>query len=138
VRGVYDDERLAAVYQAGNDMPESSVRDWTQLFGSYVRHTSPPAVIDIGAGTGMFSAAMARWLEASVVIGVDPSIPMLMQARRCHPCPGVHYVAGDAQAVPVRGGCSISLCSHGSFITWLTVASALWNYGASCGPTGWW
>jgi SAM-dependent methyltransferase len=51
-------------------------------------------VIDIGAGTGMFSAAMARWLEASVVIGVDPSIPMLMQARRCHPGPGVHYVAG--------------------------------------------
>jgi hypothetical protein len=42
VRGVYDDERLAAVYQAGNDMPESSIRDWTQLFGSYVRHASPP------------------------------------------------------------------------------------------------
>jgi len=98
---VYDDVRLAGVYQPGNEMPEASLRAWTDLIGSFSPR-SAPAVVEIGAGTGMFCAAMARWLRASVVLGVDPSVPMLAQARRYsrHPC--VHYVAGTADSVPAQ------------------------------------
>lgn len=98
---VYDDERLAGVYQPGNQMPQRSLRAWTQLIGSF--NTRPGStVLDMGAGTGMFAAAMARWLPVRAVIGVDPSVPMLTQARRAAAFPGVHYAAGAAEAIPAR------------------------------------
>lgn len=95
----YDDARLAAVYQAGNDMPTASLHAWTRLIGSFAP-VPAPAVLEIGAGTGMFCAAMARWLRPATVVGVDPSLPMLAQARRTNPHPCVHYLAGSAEAVP--------------------------------------
>ncbi|MER6999393.1 class I SAM-dependent methyltransferase [Streptomyces sp. NPDC000410] len=100
---VYDDERLACAYQSGNEMPAASLRAWTRLIGSFTAHPAP-AIVEIGAGTGMFCAAMARWLPASVVAGVDPSLAMLADARRFNAGPRVHYIAGAADAVPTRPG----------------------------------
>lgn len=103
MNNAYDDERIAAVYQAGNEMPGASLRAWTRLIGSYA--PSPePAVIEIGSGTGMFCAAMARWLGPAAVVGVDPSLPMLAEARRANAHPGVRYLAGSAEAVPTAAG----------------------------------
>jgi SAM-dependent methyltransferase len=99
---VYDDVRLASVYQPGNEMPEASLRAWTELIGSFSPR-SAPAVVEIGSGTGMFCSAMARWLGTSAVVGVDPSAPMLAEARRSSAHPGVAYVRGTADAVPTRG-----------------------------------
>ncbi|MCX4967262.1 methyltransferase domain-containing protein [Streptomyces sp. NBC_00654] len=98
---VYDDERLAGVYQGGNEMPDESFRDWAQLMGSFADRSSP-AVVEIGAGTGMFCSAMARWLKPSRMVGVDASLPMLIQAQRFNSHPAVQYLAGTAEAVPVR------------------------------------
>lgn len=96
---VYDDERLAGVYQSGNEMPDRSLRDWTHLIGSFTDRPTP-AVVEIGAGTGMFCSAMARWLNASTVVGVDTSVPMLTQARLLNAHPSVRYVVGTAESVP--------------------------------------
>ncbi|TGA96767.1 class I SAM-dependent methyltransferase [Streptomyces sp. MZ04] len=96
---VYDDERLAGVYQGGNEMPDASLRDWTHLIGSFAGRPSP-AVVEIGAGTGMFCASMARRLNPSRVIGIDASVPMLTQAERHNSHAAVQYVAGTAEAVP--------------------------------------
>jgi ubiquinone/menaquinone biosynthesis C-methylase UbiE len=60
----YLDPRLAGVYDQGSAMPDSSQRAWAELIGSF----SPvpcPAVLDLGAGTGMFALALARWCGAS-------------------------------------------------------------------------
>ena len=103
MRHAYDDKRLAGAYHSGNELPEDSLRAWAELIGSYVRRSSP-TVLDVGAGTGMFSVAMARWLQTSMVIGVDPSMPMLTQAHQRNTFPGVHYIAGDAHALPTRAG----------------------------------
>jgi SAM-dependent methyltransferase len=100
VSRVYDDERLASAYHPGNQMPQRSLRAWTKLIGTF----SPRAdavILDMGTGTGMFAAAMARWLPAPAVIGIDPSVAMLAQARQAG-CPGVHYAAGAAEAIPAR------------------------------------
>lgn len=97
----YDDERLAGVYQPGNQMPEQSLRAWTELIGSFSTGSGPVA-LDMGAGTGMFSTAMARWLPVRAVIGMDPSVPMLARARQAAAAPGVHYLAGAAEAIPAR------------------------------------
>ena len=51
----------------------------------------------------MFCAALARWRQASLVVGVDPSVAMLAQAGRFNEEAGVHYVGGSADAVPTRG-----------------------------------
>lgn len=99
---VYDDVRLAGAYHAGNEMPEASLRAWVELIGSFTPR-SDPAVVEIGAGTGMFCAALARWGRASLVVGVDPSAAMLAQAARFNEQTGVHYVGGSADAVPTRG-----------------------------------
>lgn len=100
MRRVYDNAQLARAYQPGNGMPEASLRAWTELIGSFSPRTVP-AVVEIGAGTGMFCAAMARWLPAPIVLGVDPSIAMLEQARRFNRHPSVHYAAGTAESLPV-------------------------------------
>lgn len=96
---VHDDERLANAYEHGNEMPEESLRAWVALIGSQLPCPSP-SIVEIGAGTGMFSAAMARRLEGSSVLAVDTSEPMLAEARRHHPHPGVRYASGSAEAVP--------------------------------------
>lgn len=98
---VYDDERLAGVYQPGNQMPQRSLRAWAKLIGSFSTR-SGSIVLDMGAGTGMFATAMARWLPARAVAGIDPSAAMLAQARRAAVHPRVHYAAGAAEAIPAR------------------------------------
>ncbi|MEV3988508.1 methyltransferase domain-containing protein [Streptomyces sp. NPDC049837] len=96
---VYDDERLAGAYEHGNEMPERSLRAWVGLFASHVGRPSP-SILEVGAGTGMFSAAMARWIEGADVLAVDASEAMLAEARRHHPHPSVRYVSGTADALP--------------------------------------
>ncbi|NBE56904.1 class I SAM-dependent methyltransferase [Streptomyces boluensis] len=100
---VYDDERLAGAHEQGNEMPEQSLLAWVELIASHVRRPSA-SLVEIGAGTGMFSAAMARWIEGSDVLAVDPSEAMLTEARRHHPHPAVRYVSGSAEAVPAPDG----------------------------------
>ncbi|MEV6394903.1 class I SAM-dependent methyltransferase [Streptomyces sp. NPDC051907] len=100
---VYDDERLAGAYERGNEMPEASLRAWVELIASYVRRSSP-SIVEIGSGTGVFSAAMARGIAGSEVTGVDASEAMLAEARRHHPHPAVRYLSGEADAVPAAVG----------------------------------
>lgn len=76
----YDNERLAGVYHPGNQMPQRSLRAWATLIGTFSPRADP-VVLDAGTGTGMFAAAMARWLPARAVMGLDPSVPMLTHAR---------------------------------------------------------
>ncbi|OIJ88971.1 hypothetical protein BIV25_35395 [Streptomyces sp. MUSC 14] len=100
---VYDDERLAGAYERGNEMPEASLRAWVELIASYVQRSSP-SIVEIGSGTGVFSAAMARWIEGSEVTALDASELMLAEARRLHSHPAVRYLSGEAEAVPAAVG----------------------------------
>lgn len=100
---VYDDARLAGVYQVGNEMPAGALRVWAEVIGAFSPRPAP-VVLEIGAGTGMFCAALAEWGHASRVVGVDPSVAMLGEALRYNTHPRVRYVGGSADAVPTRGG----------------------------------
>ncbi|MER7540725.1 class I SAM-dependent methyltransferase [Streptomyces sp. NPDC097704] len=99
----HDDERPAGAYERGNEMPEASLRAWAELIVSYVPRASP-SIVEIGPGTGVFSAAVARWTEGSEVVAVDASEAMLAEARRHHSPPAVRYLPGEAGAVPAAEG----------------------------------
>lgn len=83
-------------------MPAESLHAWTQLVLSFAR-TPRPVVADVGAGTGMFSGALAA--HTGRVVGIDPSPAMLREATRISTGDGVGYVAGDAAALPLADAC---------------------------------
>jgi len=96
----YDDERLAHVYQHGNLMPEASLRAWITTIAAHA--PADPAVVEVGAGTGVFCLGFARYSDARRILGVDPSVPMLREARLYSRHPLISYVAGTAEALPAR------------------------------------
>ncbi|WP_035795737.1 class I SAM-dependent methyltransferase [Kitasatospora mediocidica] len=111
----YTDQRLAAAYQLGNEMPADSLRAWAELF----LHEAPAPVgaglraVEVGAGTGMFCAALADASPGAMVVGIEPSAPMLAEAVRRNARPGVRYLAGSAEALPVvDGGFDLALLSR--------------------------
>jgi ubiquinone/menaquinone biosynthesis C-methylase UbiE len=56
--------------------------------------------VDVGCGTGRFSAALADAFDADV-IGVDPSLTMLAKARGSVSHPRIAFRDGDAEHLPV-------------------------------------
>jgi SAM-dependent methyltransferase len=68
-----------------------------------LRHlpTSPTLpVLDLGCGTGHFAAALADWLDATV-IGIDPAREMLRVASPAGPRGRIAYALGLAEAIPL-------------------------------------
>jgi ubiquinone/menaquinone biosynthesis C-methylase UbiE len=95
----YENPDLAAAYEAGNRMPESSLRDWAELIAGYAPRT-PADVVEAGSGTGMFCDALVRHGGVRRVLGVEPSPEMLRRARSLHQNARIEYVAGSAESVP--------------------------------------
>jgi ubiquinone/menaquinone biosynthesis C-methylase UbiE len=78
-------------------MPEESLRAWTELISACSAARSPD-VLDVGAGTGLFAVALARWSLASTVVAIDASPAMLAHADRHE---NVRYLTADAAALPL-------------------------------------
>jgi ubiquinone/menaquinone biosynthesis C-methylase UbiE len=95
----HTDPRLAAAYERGNDLPAASLRAWVELIAGQLTESS--SILEVGAGTGVFCAALAEQLPKAQVIGVDPSEPMLAEAARHHAHPRVRYLLGAADALPL-------------------------------------
>ena len=80
-------------------MPDDSLHAWAELIAA----SSPrrlPDVLDVGAGTGMFAVALARWARARTVVAVDASPAMLAHSVRHE---NVHYLLAEAAALPLAG-----------------------------------
>jgi SAM-dependent methyltransferase len=68
-------------------------------------------VVDVGAGTGLFADAFARWFGAGV-IAVEPSEGMRRSAMSAHPHPLVACVAGTAECLPLAAAtCDVAWLS---------------------------
>jgi malonyl-CoA O-methyltransferase len=73
----------------------------------------PSRVVDIGCGTGIFFAQLAKRFPASAMVGVDIAAPMLERAKARTPwwkrlagAKPPALVAADAERLPIAGGCA--------------------------------
>ena len=69
--------------------------------GRYVSPARAEKILDLGCGTGRFSAPLADFYSRASVVGLEPSIDMLKAAGRDHPHPRVSYVNGAGEQIPL-------------------------------------
>ena len=93
--------RMSTGYPSGRALSAEAAATWTAIVAPLVRRGTNTRILDLGAGTGRFAELFARVFEAHV-IGVDPSTAMLAAADGSAQSKRVAYVAGSAEAVPLR------------------------------------
>jgi ubiquinone/menaquinone biosynthesis C-methylase UbiE len=99
-----DYDQLAAVYDRDRAVPLEALEPWRAALAAYLPPTSGLPVLDLGAGTGLFSVAIAQWFGTDVV-AVEPSEGMRRQARARRAHPRVAAVGGLGEQLPLRDGC---------------------------------
>jgi ubiquinone/menaquinone biosynthesis C-methylase UbiE len=99
-----DYDQLAAVYDRDRAVPLEALEPWRAALAAYLPPASGRPVLDLGAGTGLFSAAIAHWFGTEVV-AVEPSEGMRRQARTTRAHPYIAYVGGRGEQLPLRDGC---------------------------------
>ncbi|MGW5670537.1 class I SAM-dependent methyltransferase [Micromonospora sp. NPDC003776] len=86
-------------YARGRALNEQQLQVWISAFEAVLPERRPLAGLDVGSGTGRFSPALAETFGP--VTGVEPSTRMREVAQSQSPHPGVRYVAGSAEDMPV-------------------------------------
>lgn len=130
------DPRLAAAYERGNDLPGASLRAWAHLITSQL--VDADRILEVGAGTGIFCAALAEQVPQAEIVGVDPSEPMLAEAARHHGHPG--STTGSAPPTPCRWtpAAATRRCSPAWCTTCPTGPPPLASWPECCAPAGAW
>jgi ubiquinone/menaquinone biosynthesis C-methylase UbiE len=94
-----DYERMAAAYDAGRATPLQWLESWRRALTPFV--PAAGVVLDLGAGTGIWAEALARWFNVRVV-AVEPSAAMRSEAVRKRGHRRISYVGGRAEHIPLR------------------------------------
>ncbi|HEX4225262.1 MAG TPA: class I SAM-dependent methyltransferase [Pseudonocardiaceae bacterium] len=101
------DGRAHTVYASGRALTPASITDWMNAFARQLPDRRPLSVLDLGSGTGRFTPALADAFGGPVA-GVEPSSGMREVAERDAAHPGVRYLAGSAERIPLPdGGCDV-------------------------------
>jgi SAM-dependent methyltransferase len=97
----YDDTELSTHYDRARGYRPDQLTRWMDIVASECGAATLGTIVDLGCGTGRFSAALAARFDAQV-IALDPSTKMLAQARAKADVHGaVRYVRGAAEAIPL-------------------------------------
>jgi SAM-dependent methyltransferase len=78
--GVVDhNASISAHYQTARALAPETAETWCALLPPFLTPFAVPTIVDLGCGTGRFSALLAQRFQARVT-GVDPSLAMLNTA----------------------------------------------------------
>jgi SAM-dependent methyltransferase len=91
------DEQTAAAFKAVREVPRDGLSEWRDAVSRHLRPLQGMTLVDIGAGTGQFAAALSDWFRLTVV-AVEPSAAMRDQIPRT---PAICVLEGDAGSLPL-------------------------------------
>ncbi|HWG14386.1 MAG TPA: class I SAM-dependent methyltransferase, partial [Streptosporangiaceae bacterium] len=94
----YDTEQYQD-YARGRALTEQQLKAWISAFEAVLGEQRPLAGLDVGSGTGRFTPALARAFGPAT--GIEPSARMRETAQAQSRHPGVRYLAGSAEDLPV-------------------------------------
>ena len=98
------DEVIAANYAAARGLSAETASIWTAIVEPFIKPAHPATVLDLGCGTGRFSALFAGRFEARV-IGLDPALAMLRAATQGDGSDNLFYAAARSEQLPLADGC---------------------------------
>ena len=98
----YDDADIARRYNSARQLPEATLVFWLDKISEHIPADEVHTIVDVGCGTGRFSAALANTFEADV-IGFDPSITMLKEATSNVSHRRVQFLVGDSEHISLTG-----------------------------------
>ena len=99
---IWDRPELAAVYREVRGVSDDIVRTWRAAFRAALPHARPRRSLDLGCGTGRFTALLAETFGGAV-IGLDAAVAMLKE-RPASADGAPTFAAADAAALPLRTG----------------------------------
>ena len=91
------DVQTAAAFKAVREVPRDGLSEWREAVRRHLHPSQGMTLVDIGAGTGAFSAAFTDWFDLTV-LAVEPSAAMRDQIPRA---PAIQVLEGDASALPL-------------------------------------
>ncbi|HEY8524134.1 MAG TPA: methyltransferase domain-containing protein [Acidimicrobiales bacterium] len=96
----YDELAVAEDYDQVRDRRKDAQQVWCDRATAYLAVPAPGPIVDVGAGTGIWSRALAETFKTKVQ-AVEPHAGMRTRAEQAHPHPDVEYLAGTAEALPL-------------------------------------
>lgn len=119
-----DYDRVARRYQVGRDVPLAQLEPWRPLVSRFLAPGQLP-ILDVGAGTGLWTRAFGAWFDAQIM-ALEPSSGMREVGAEVGLPPRARYIAARAEQLPF---------GRGTFrLAWLsTVVHHLVELGACAG-----
>ena len=94
----YDSSNIPSSYDAGREISPQKKLKALKFFIDNLSIDQVSTIIDLGCGTGRFTAALSDQFDANV-IGIDPSLKMLVQAREKHK--NISFKQASAEQLPL-------------------------------------
>lgn len=100
----YEQTHVAHRYARGRSLPGSVLERWRAAVIPLVPGRGGLQVLDLGAGTGIFTRAWPSWFPARVV-AVEPAAAMRAEMLRHGVPASVQVVAGRGEQLPLNRSC---------------------------------
>lgn len=102
MKNAYSEAETAGRYDSARGLPAQTMILWMEALKSSIPERDIGKILDLGCGTGRFTAALGEAFGCPVV-GVEPSAAMLDVARS-HGVPNVEWRRGEAENIPLASG----------------------------------
>jgi ubiquinone/menaquinone biosynthesis C-methylase UbiE len=100
LKNAYSDIETASRYDSARNLPAETMTLWLAALQSSLPEPKVKKILDLGCGTGRFTAPLGQAFACSV-IGVEPASAMLDIARAQHN-PNVEWKQGAAESIPLE------------------------------------